>query len=292
MVSNRSSTRRRISSSTLLHGMCSGSQSGVGVFEYVKYCHNHAAKVPEPAATGHCHIATPRGRAVARRRGASRSRLRQRQERDYSSVAAACSASVVGPSKAEAHAIYDTAFPPSCPVGCCAFAARRVRRDARRRDSGAARRVPVELETGAAARGGRALATRAECPAVRRRGAERRTTRRRTPRSATRSSRATRCGISPASSSRTPGSGRRSGRSIPRSTNPHLIYPGDVISLVYVGGTAAAPPGARRRRGPARRARPPTGCRRACVSSRWDRPSRRFPTTRSRPSSRADRAVG
>src|SRR5262249_20189832 len=27
-----------------LHRMCSSSQSGIGVFEYVKYCHNHAAR--------------------------------------------------------------------------------------------------------------------------------------------------------------------------------------------------------------------------------------------------------
>jgi hypothetical protein len=31
-----------------LHRMCSSSQSGVGVFEYVKYCHNHAASCQSP----------------------------------------------------------------------------------------------------------------------------------------------------------------------------------------------------------------------------------------------------
>ena len=33
-----------------------------------------------------------------------------------------------------------------------------------------------------------------------------------------------------------PGTGRKSGTSIRRSQNPHLIYPGDVLKLVYVEG--------------------------------------------------------
>ena len=53
---------------------------------------------------------------------------------------------------------------------------------------------------------------------------------------ATSSSTATPCGASPRCSCEIPGTGPKSGRSIRRCKNPHLIYPGDTLRLVYVDG--------------------------------------------------------
>ncbi len=94
---------------------------------------------------------------------------------------------------------------------------------------------------------------------------------------ATSSSTAIPSGASPKCSCAILGIGPKSGRSTRRFKNPHRIYPGDTLRLVYIDGRPRFCCSGARARQAARVSR-------ACAASRSRRRSPRFPTTPSPPS--------